>query len=226
MLRTLIIHSLVPNYKILEFQNATFGQDADDDDYEVWFRNTYYAGMVQQLMHHTLNAWDDCLPNMERITCDEGKENAMLNHVEIFRSLGSPLSAEFRHQNFCNQFKIELGGDPVLFPTEANQFSAVVDKVMVGTTADMCRLADEAIKAVYIPSESRRSDALLPKNHMQTEFGIKLRLTTLNFYANREKTSGVLSSVRVGTGCCVCMLFLIEKKLDKREISQKTFIRS
>jgi len=52
---------------------------------------------------------------------------------------------------------------------------------------------------------SRRSDALLPKNHVQTEISINLRLTTLNFYENREKTSGVLSSVRVGTGCCVCM---------------------
>jgi len=76
---------------------------------------------------------------------------------------------------------------------------------MVGITADMRRLADDAMKAVYIPSESRRSDTLLPKNHVQTEFGINLRLTTLNFYENREKSSGVLSSVRVGTGCCVCM---------------------
>jgi len=157
--------------------------------------------MRQQLMHHTLNAWDDCLPDLEHITCDEVKENAMFNYLEIFRPLGSPLQTEFAHQNFYNQFKIELGGDPILFPAEPNQFSAVVDKVMVETTADMRRLADEAMKAVYIPSESRRSDALL----LKAQFSINLRLTTLNFYENREKTSGVLSYVRVGTGCCVCM---------------------
>ena len=83
---------------------------------------------------------------------------------------------------FYNRFKKELGGDPILFPAEPNQFSAVVDKVMVGATADMRRLADEPMKAVYIPSQSRRSHALLPKNHVQTEFGINLRLTILNFY--------------------------------------------
>jgi len=36
------------------------------------------------------------------------------------------------------------------------------------------------------------------------QFFISLRWTTLNFYENREKTSGVWSSGRVGTGCCVC----------------------
>ena len=41
--------------------------------------------------------------------------------------------------------------------------------------------------------------------HVQAKFGINLRWTTLNIYENREKTSGVWSSVRVGTGCCVCM---------------------
>jgi len=115
------------------------------------------------------------------------------------------LSAEFAHQNYYGRLKIELGGDPILYPAEPNQFSAVVDKVIVGATADMRRLADEAMKAVYIPSESRRSQALLPKNHVQAEFGINLRLTTLNLYENREKTSGVLCCLRVGTGCCLCM---------------------
>jgi len=62
---------------------------------------------------------------------------------------------------------------------------------LVGTTADMRRLADEAMKVVYIPSESWRSHALLPKNHVQDQFGINLRLTTLNFYKIREKSSGV-----------------------------------
>jgi len=89
------------------------------------------------------------------------------------------------------RYQKELGGDPILFPAEPNQFSAVVDKVMVGTTTDMRRLADEAMKVVYIPSESRRSQALLPKNHAQDQFGINLRLTNLNFYENREKSSGV-----------------------------------
>ena len=51
--RTPIIHSLVPNCQILEFQNAKFGQDADDDDWEVWFRNKHCASMWQQLMYHT-----------------------------------------------------------------------------------------------------------------------------------------------------------------------------
>ena len=175
MWRTLIIHSLVPNCKIFEFQNAKFGQDDDDVDYKVWFRDKRYAGMVQQLMHHTLDAWDDCLPDLEAITCCTVKEHAMLNYVEIFRPLGSPLSAEFAHQNFYGRFKIELGGDPILFPAESNQFSAVVDKVMVRATADMHRLTDKAMKAVYNPSESRRSHALLPKNRVQTEFGINLR---------------------------------------------------
>jgi hypothetical protein len=86
---------------------------------------------------------------------------------------------------------MELGGDPILFPAEPNQFSAVVDKVMVGSTVEMRRLADEAMKVVYMPSESHRLQASLPKNHVQPQFDINLRLTTLNFYENREKTSGV-----------------------------------
>ena len=85
----------------------------------------------------------------------------------------------------------EVGGDPVLFPAEPNQFSAVVDKVMVGSTVELRRLADEAMKVVYMPSESHRLQASLPKNHVQPQFDINLRLTTLNFYENREKTSGV-----------------------------------
>jgi len=202
--RILIVHSLVLTYQILEFQNAKFGQDADDDDWEVWFRNKHYAGMRQLLMHHTLDAWDDCLPDLEPTTCDADKQT-MFNYVEIFCPLPSPMQTEFAHQNFYNRFKKEFGGDPILFPAEPNQFSAVVDKVMVGTTADMRRLADEATKVVYIPSESRRSDAFLPKNHVQAQLGINLRLTTLNFYENCEKLSGVCYSVRVGTGCCVCM---------------------
>jgi len=61
----------------------------------------------------------------------------MFNYVEFFCPLGSPLSAEFAHQNYYGRFKIKLGGDPILFPAEPNQFSAVVDKVMVGATADI-----------------------------------------------------------------------------------------
>ena len=62
---------------------------------------------------------------------------------------------------------------------------------MVGTTAEMRRLAEEAMKVGYIPSESRRLQASLPKDHVQAQFGINLRLKTLNFYENREKLSGV-----------------------------------
>jgi len=181
----------VPNCQILEFQNAKFGQDTDDEDWEVWFRNKHYAGMRQQLIHHTLDAWDDCLPDLEPIECDVDKEKAMFKYVEFFRPLPSPMQTEFAHQNFYNQFKMELGGDPILFPAEPKQFSAVVDKVMVGTTAEMRRLADEAMKVGYIPSESRRLQASFPKNHVQAQFGINLRLTTRNFYENREKSSGV-----------------------------------
>jgi len=75
--RTVIIHSLVPNCQIPEFQNAMFGQDTDDEDWEVWFCNKHYAGMRQHLIHHTLNAWDDCLPDLEPIECDADKEKAM-----------------------------------------------------------------------------------------------------------------------------------------------------
>jgi len=56
-----------------------FGHDDDDANYEVWFRNMHYAGMVQQLRHHTLDAQDDCLPDLEGITCSTAKEHAILN---------------------------------------------------------------------------------------------------------------------------------------------------
>ena len=77
------------------------------------------------------------------------KEREMLNYVEISRPLGSALSAEFDHQNYCSQFTFELGGDPILFPAEPNQFSAVVDKTMVGVTKEMRKPANEAIAKVY-----------------------------------------------------------------------------
>ena len=95
----------------------------------------------------------------------------MFNYVEIFHPLASPLQTEFAHQTFYNSFKKELGGDPILFPAEPHQFSAVVDKVMVGTTADMRRLADEAMKVVYMPSESHCLQTSLPKNHVQPQIG-------------------------------------------------------
>ena len=76
------------------------------------------------------------------------------------------MQIEFAHQNFYNWFQKELGGDPILFPAEPNQFSAVVDKVIVGSTVEMRRLADEAMKVGYIPSESRHLQAGLPKNHV------------------------------------------------------------
>ena len=102
------------------------------------------------------------------------------------------MQTEFAHQNFYNRFQKEWGGDPILFPAESNQFSAVVDKVMVGSTVEMRRLADdEAMKVAYMPSESRRLQASLPQNHVQPQFDNNLRLTTLNIYENREKSSGV-----------------------------------
>jgi len=162
--RTVIIHSLVPNCQIPEFRNAKFGQDSDDEDWEVWFRNKHYAGMRQQLIHHTLNAWNDCLPDLEPIECDADKEKAMFKYMEIFRPLPSPMQTEFAHQNFYNRFKMELRGDPNLFPAEPNQFSAVVDKVMVGTTAEMRRLADEVMKVGYISSVISVNEKRLPDN--------------------------------------------------------------
>ena len=42
----------------------------------------------------------------------------------------------------------------------------------------------------------------VPKNHVHVQFSINLRWTTLNLYENHEKTSGVWSSVSVGTGGC------------------------
>ena len=89
------------------------------------------------------------------------------------------MQTEFAHQNFYNRFEKELGGDPILFPVEPNQFSAVVDKVMVGSTVEMRILADEAMKVAYMPLESRRLQVSLPKNHVQPQFDINLRLTTL-----------------------------------------------
>ena len=211
--RTVIIHSLVPNCQIPEFHKAKLGQDTDDEDWKVWFRNKHYVGMPQQLIHHTFNAWEDCLPDFEPIECGADKEKDMLKYVEFFRPLPSPMQTEFTHQNFYTQFKMELGGDPILFSAEPNRFSAVVDKVMA--TAEMHRLADEAMKVGYIPSESRRLQASLPKNHVQAHFGINLRLTTLNFYENREKSSGVL--ICEGRHWLLCV-YTIEITLDKREI--------
>jgi len=78
----------------------------------------------------------------------------------------SPMQTKFAHQNFYIRFEKEVEGDPILLPAEPNQFSAVVDKVMVGSTVEMRRLADEATKVAYMPSESRRLQASLPKNHV------------------------------------------------------------
>jgi len=147
--RTLLIQCLVPNCGIPEFPLAKFGMDDNDSGYEIWFRNTHHAGMVWHLMHHTLEAWDDLLPEFEGISNPTAKERDMLNYVEIFRPLGSALSAEFDHQNYCSQFTFELGGDPILFPAEPNQFSAVVDMTMVGVTKEMRKPANEAIAKVY-----------------------------------------------------------------------------
>ena len=77
-----------------------------------------------------------------------------MNMFFLILKADKPMQTEFAHQNFYNRFKMELGEDPILFPAEPNQFSAVVDKVMVGTTAEIRRLADEAMKEGYIPSES------------------------------------------------------------------------
>jgi len=82
------------------------------------------------------------------------------------------MQTEFAHQNFYSRLEKELGGDPILFPAEPNQISAVVDKVMVGSTVTMRRLADEAMKVAYMTSESRRLQASLPKNHVQPQFDI------------------------------------------------------
>ena len=74
---------------------------------------------------------------------------------------GSSRAREYRESSTC--------------PAEPNLFSAVVDKIMTGATEEMRKLADEAIAKVYNPFESRRVEAPLPKNHVQTEFGINLR---------------------------------------------------
>jgi len=95
--RTLIIHSLVPNCGVPEYPLAKFGLDDDDDDDAIWFRNTYNAGMVRQLMQHTVEAWDDFLPVLEGLTKPPAKERVMLNYVEIFRPLSSASSAQFDH---------------------------------------------------------------------------------------------------------------------------------
>jgi len=51
--------------------------------------------MRQQLIHHTLDAWDDCLPDLEPIECDADKEKVMFKYLEIFRPLPSPMQTEF-----------------------------------------------------------------------------------------------------------------------------------
>jgi len=81
--------------------------------------------------------------------------------------------------------KIELGGDLILFHADPTNFLPLWSR-MVGATADMRRLADEAIAKIYNLSELRHTEALLPKNHVQAKFDINLRLTTLNFYENRK----------------------------------------
>jgi len=196
----------VPNCGIPDFPLAKFELGDDDAGYENWFRNTHTAGMVRHLMHHTLKAWDALLPEFEGITNPPAKEREMLNYVEISRPLGSALSPKSDHQNYYGRFTSELGGDTILCPAEPNQFSVVVDKIIVGATEEMRKLADEAIAKVYNPSESRRVEAPLPKNHVQAEFGTNLRSTTLNWYENCTKTSGALSCLRVGIGFCVCAL--------------------
>ena len=144
MWRTLIIHCLVPNCGIPDFPLAKFGLGDDDAGYEIWFRNTHNAGMARHLMHHTLKAWDDLLPEFEGIAYPQAKEREMLNCVEIFLPLGSALSPKFDHQNYYGRFTSELGGDPILCPAKPNQFSVVVEKIMVGATEEMRKLADEA----------------------------------------------------------------------------------
>ena len=129
----------------------------------------------------------------------------MLNYVESFRPLGSDLSAEVDHQNYYGHLMFKLTGNPILCPAEPNRFSAVVDKITGGANVQMSNLADDAIAKIYIPSEARRVDAALPKNHVQAVFRSDFRLTTVNWYENRHKTSGVLTCFRVATGFCVCV---------------------
>jgi len=101
------------------------------------------------------------------------------------------MQTEFAHQNFYNQFKKELGGDPILFPAEPNQFSTVVDKVMVGTTADHAQARWRSHESSLHPLRVASLTRTPSKESCAGQFGINLRLTTLNFYENREKSSGV-----------------------------------
>ena len=52
--------------------------------------------------------------------------------------------------------KIELGGDLILFHADPTNFLPLWSR-MVGATADMRRLADEAIAKIYNLSELRHS---------------------------------------------------------------------
>jgi len=45
-------------------------------------------------MHHSLEAWEDCLAEEKGLTIDQESQRKMLNMVEFFRPLCSALSAE------------------------------------------------------------------------------------------------------------------------------------
>jgi len=90
------MHSLVPTCGVPEYPQNKFGLDDNDDDYELWFRNTHHAVIVpvRQLLLHSLEAWNNCLSEFAGLTSDSERERVMLSILGGFRPLGSDLSAE------------------------------------------------------------------------------------------------------------------------------------
>jgi len=169
-----------PQSKFFEYPQSKFGLDNNDDGHALWFRNTHHAGMVRQLMHHSLEAWEDCLLEEEGITINQESERKVCL-LKVITRISAP----------------SMIGDPILCPAEPNQFSTVVDKIMVGAIKQMRKFADEAMVEVYTPSESCLLEAALPKNHVQADFRSDLRLNTFNRYENHTNCSGALTSFRV-----------------------------
>jgi len=89
-----------------------------------------------------------CTPWCQPI--DQESEREMLNVIEFDRPMGSAMSAKADYQVFSNRYRFSVNGNPILCPVQPNQFSAVVDKIMVGDTAKMCKLAGEAMAKAYI----------------------------------------------------------------------------
>ena len=65
------------------------------------------------LIHHTLDAWDDCLPDLEPLTCDADQEKAMFNYVEIFCPLASFLQS-VQNRVGWRPYPVPSGTQPIL----------------------------------------------------------------------------------------------------------------